>query len=141
MSFNGNTPILKILNSRIVFNRPTKDKLSIPDAKLIIEDIIALTEQVQAAGLSNNLASGNIIVGNALGKAVSIAMSGEATIDNTGVVTLDNAAVIAKVLTGFTSSPGVITAADSLLEAIQKLDGNSSALQTDYTNPFLLMGG
>ena len=39
-------------------------------------------------------------------------------------VTLDNAAVIAKVLTGYTSGAGTITSSDSILSAIQKLNGN-----------------
>lgn len=41
--------------------------------------------------------------------------------------TVLNSAVIAKVLTGFTSGAGTITAADSILSAIQKLDGNITA--------------
>lgn len=41
--------------------------------------------------------------------------------------TVLNSAVIAKVLTGFTSGAGTITAADSILSAFQKLDGNITA--------------
>lgn len=37
---------------------------------------------------------------------------------------LVNSAVIGKVLTGFVSSPGTVAATDSILQAIQKLDGN-----------------
>ena len=37
-----------------------------------------------------------------------------------------NAAVIGKVLTGYTAGPGSITASDNLLQAIQKLDGNAT---------------
>ncbi|HNW44856.1 MAG TPA: hypothetical protein PKI19_10155, partial [Elusimicrobiales bacterium] len=40
--------------------------------------------------------------------------------------TLTNAPVIAKVLTGYTSGAGAITAADSILSAIQKLNGNDA---------------
>ncbi|MBU0572003.1 MAG: hypothetical protein KKC50_08195, partial [Candidatus Omnitrophica bacterium] len=70
------------------------------------------------------LTDSQIFVGNVSNIATGVAMSGEATIANTGAVTLSNSAVIAKLLTGFTSGAGVITAADSILEAIQKLDGN-----------------
>lgn len=36
-----------------------------------------------------------------------------------------NSAVLAKVLTGYISSPGVILPSDTILQAIQKLNGNS----------------
>lgn len=56
----------------------------------------------------------------------NISLSGQATGSGTTSisVTLDNAAVINKVLTGFTSTTGTILATDSILQAIQKLDGN-----------------
>lgn len=59
----------------------------------------------------------------------SISLTGEATgTGSTSIgVTLSNSAVISKVLTGFTSSTGTILATDSILQAIQKLDGNLAA--------------
>jgi hypothetical protein len=79
-----------------------------------------------------SLSSGNILVGNGSGVATSVAMSGEASISNAGAVTLSNAAVIGKVLTGYVSGAGVISASDSILSAIQKLNGNDGnfALRT-----------
>lgn len=77
------------------------------------------------------LADSNIFVGNASNVAVGVPMSGQATITNAGAVTLDNAAVIGKVLTGFVSGAGVITATDSILQSIQKLDGNSKVDATE----------
>jgi hypothetical protein len=50
-----------------------------------------------------------------------------------GVVTLSNSAVISKVLTGYTSGAGVVAATDTILQAIQKLNGNISAIPT-YTS-------
>lgn len=47
-------------------------------------------------------------------------------------VTLDNAAVIAKVLTGYTSGTGTITSSDSILSAIQKLNGNIAAIPQQH---------
>jgi hypothetical protein len=76
--------------------------------------------------ISNAVASANIIVGNVSGVATSVAMSGQATIDNAGAVTLSNAAVIAKVLTGYTAGAGTVAATDTILQAIQKLDGNDA---------------
>jgi len=59
----------------------------------------------------------------------SITLSGEVSgSGTTGIsVTLSNSAVISKVLTGFTSTTGTILATDSILQAIQKLDGNLAA--------------
>jgi hypothetical protein len=56
----------------------------------------------------------------------NITLSGEASgSGTTGIaVTLANSAIIGKVLTGFTSTTGTILATDSILQAIQKLDGN-----------------
>ena len=71
-----------------------------------------------------NVTSGNIIVGSAGNVPTQVAMSSEATIIASGAVTLSNAAVIAKVLTGYTPGAGAITSSDSLLSAIQKLDAN-----------------
>ena len=41
--------------------------------------------------------------------------------------TVSNAAVIAKVLTGYTSGAGTVSATDSILTAIQKLNGNAAS--------------
>lgn len=41
---------------------------------------------------------------------------------------LSNAAVIAKVLTGYVSGAGTVAAGDSILQAVQKLNGNTAAV-------------
>ena len=48
--------------------------------------------------------------------------------------TLTNSAVIGKVLTGYTSAAGTVTAADNILQAIQKVDGND-ALKAPLASP------
>ena len=48
--------------------------------------------------------------------------------------TLTNAPVIAKVLTGFTSGAGTVSAADSILSALQKINGNV-ALKAPLASP------
>ena len=48
--------------------------------------------------------------------------------------TLANAPVIAKVLTGYTSGAGTVAATDSILQAIQKLNGND-ALKANLASP------
>lgn len=48
--------------------------------------------------------------------------------------TLLNSAVISKVLTGYTSGTGTISATDSILSSIQKLNGNIGALVTGVSS-------
>lgn len=74
---------------------------------------------------SDALPNTQIWVGNASNVAAAVAMSGQATIANTGAVTLDNASVIGKVLTGFVAGSGTVAATDSILQAIQKLAGTA----------------
>jgi len=66
-------------------------------------------------GTAAGLTAGNVTTNaNLTGEVTS---TGNAT-------TVNNAAVIAKTLTGFTSGAGTVAAADNILQAIQKVDGN-----------------
>jgi len=59
----------------------------------------------------------------------NITLSGEVT--SVGwVCTLVNSAVISKVLTGYTSSPGTVAATDTIIQAIQKINGNNTLALT-----------
>lgn len=63
------------------------------------------------------------ISGNAATVTTNANLTGEATsVGN--AVTLTNSAVIGKVLTGYTSGAGTVSATDSILSAFQKLNGN-----------------
>ena len=53
-------------------------------------------------------------------------LTGEVT-SSGNATTVTNAAVIAKVLTGYTSGAGTVAATDSILQAIQKLNGNNAS--------------
>lgn len=66
----------------------------------------------------------------------TITLTGEATGSGTGsfAVTLTNSAVIGKVLTGYTSGAGTVAATDTILQAIQKLNGND-ALKAPLASP------
>jgi hypothetical protein len=55
------------------------------------------------------------------------------------VTTLTNAPVIAKVLTGYVSGAGTISATDSILQAIQKLNGND-AINANLTGAVTSVG-
>ena len=65
----------------------------------------------------------------------TITLTGEATGSGTGsfAATLSNSAVIGKVLTGYTPGAGTVAATDTILQAIQKLDGNDAAFLTSST--------
>lgn len=68
-------------------------------------------------GTASGLTSGNVTTNaNLTGDVTSV---GNAT-------TLTNAPVIAKVLTGYASGAGTVSASDSILTAIQKLNGNDA---------------
>jgi hypothetical protein len=70
-----------------------------------------------ATGTASGLTAGNVTTNaNLTGDVTSV---GNAT-------TLTNAPVIAKVLTGYTSGAGTVAATDSILQAIQKLNGNDA---------------
>lgn len=74
-----------------------------------------------AAGNAGNLNSGTLLA------ARMPALTGEATTSAGAVaVTLTNSAVIGKVLTGYTSGAGTVSATDTILQAIQKLNGNDA---------------
>lgn len=74
----------------------------------------------------NGIANGTITL--SVADSVSItALTGEVTATGPGAVaaTVSNAAVIAKVLTAYVSGAGTVSASDSILTALQKIDGNS----------------
>jgi len=74
--------------------------------------------------LVNTLTDGYIFVGNSSNVATGVPVTSQISITNAGVATISNAAVIAKVLTGYTATSGTITAADSILTALQKVGYN-----------------
>lgn len=81
-------------------------------------------------GTAAGLTAGNVTTNaNLTGDVTS---SGNAT-------TLTNAPVIAKVLTGYTSGAGTVSSADSILTAIQKLNGND-ATNANLTGPITSVG-
>jgi hypothetical protein len=79
------------------------------------------------SGTASGLTAGNVTTNaNLTGDVTSV---GNAT-------TLTNAPVIAKVLTGYVSGAGTVSATDSILAAIQKLNGND-ALKAPLASPGL----
>lgn len=87
---------------------------------------------------SDKLSSGTIFVGNNDNIATAVHISNEATINHRGEITINNTAVISKTLTGYKSGAGKISANNTIIEAIQKLEGNQNtnavvAVSNDYT--------
>jgi len=77
-----------------------------------------------------NLTGGVTSVGNAATVVTNANLTGEAT--STGnAVTLTNSAVIGKVITGYVSGAGTVAATDTLLQAIQKLNGNTAGIVSE----------
>lgn len=70
-----------------------------------------------------SLLTGQVLCGNA-GAPTACTMSGGASIGATGIVTLNNSSIITQLLTGYTPSTGTVSSSDSILQAIQKVDGN-----------------
>lgn len=68
------------------------------------------------------------------------ALTGEATTSAGAVaVTLTNSAVIGKLLTGYSSGAGTVASTDTILQAIQKLNGNN-ATNANLTGPITSIG-
>lgn len=85
------------------------------------------TGLVTAAALTVAATITGSITGNAGSVTVIPTLSGE--VSNSGnSLTLHNDAVIGKVITGYVSGAGIIAATDTLLQAIQKLNGNTTLL-------------
>ena len=92
------------------------------------------TNSSWTAALTSILPSAQIFVGNGSNLAAAVAVSSEASLSNTGAMTLLNSAVIGKVLTGYVSGSGTVADTDTILQAINKLNGND-ALKAPLASP------
>ena len=87
------------------------------------------TDVLAPNGSAANLTSFPTLNQNTTGNAATVTTNANLTGDVTSVgnvTTLTNAPVIAKVLTGYVSGAGTVSATDSILQAIQKLNGNDA---------------
>jgi hypothetical protein len=81
-------------------------------------------------GTASGLTAGNVTTNaNLTGEVTSVG----------NAATLTNSAVIGKVLTGYTSGAGTVAATDTILQAIQKLNGNK-ATNANLTGPITSVG-
>jgi hypothetical protein len=99
-----------------------------------------IANQIVKRDASGNFAAG-MITASLYGTATNFggALSGEVSGGQSSTV-VSNSAVISKVLTGYSSGAGTITSADTILSAINKLNGNIvSATGTQYATPNTLV--
>ena len=103
------------------------------------DSILAAIQKLNGNDATNaNLTGGVTSVGNAATVVTNANLTGEVTsVGN--AATVANSAVIAKVLTGYASGAGTVAAADSILAAIQKLNGND-ATNANLTGPITSVG-
>lgn len=112
-------------NTGTTYNGGTAKTLSIDSSVVTLTGVQTLTNKsIVATQLTGTLQA-----------AQFPALLGEATTTAGSLtVTLTNSAVIGKVLTGYVSGAGTITATDTILSAIQKLNGNIGALVTGVSS-------
>lgn len=74
---------------------------------------------------STTLTNAHILVGNASNIATDVAMSGDVTIVASGATSIAAAIVTGKLITGYVSGAGTVAATDTVLQAVEKLNGNT----------------
>jgi hypothetical protein len=103
-----------------VFVRATSPTLVTPDLGTP-SALVGTNITGTAAGLTAGTVTTNA---NLTGEATSVG----------NAATLTNSAVIGKVLTGYASGAGTVAATDTILQAIQKLNGNTAAVPGTVTS-------
>jgi hypothetical protein len=125
----------------VIVNADINASAAIVDTKLatistalkVSNSATTATNANTASAIVSRDASGNFSAGTITaaltGNASTVTTNANLTGDVTSVgnaTTLTNAPVIAKVLTGYVSGAGTVAATDSILQAIQKLNGNNA---------------
>jgi hypothetical protein len=72
------------------------------------------------------LPSANILVGSGANVPTAVPVSGDVTLANTGAINLINASVTGQPITGYVSGAGTVSATDTILQAINKINGNDA---------------
>lgn len=109
---------------------------TLPSGSVSILD--ALSNLDGASSTMETLANLNIYIGSGTDQAIEVDPTGEWDIAVDGTTTLDNDSVTGKVLTGFVSGAGTVAATDTILESVEKMDGNiivnATNIATNATN-------
>lgn len=121
---------VKLLNNQYLRARNQADDGDIDLLKLNASQKIEFASLPQMATLPTvnaDLANKEYVDSVAGGSAIT-ALTGEVTASGPGsaAATVTNSAVIGKVITGYTSGSGTVAATDTILQAVQKLNGNDA---------------
>lgn len=120
------------IGGEIIFTTNNTLRLTIGSSGSIFSGSLTANSFIKSGGTSGQFlkADGSVDSSTYLTANQSISLTSEASGSGTTsiAVTLSNSAVIGKVLTGYTSGAGTVAATDTILSAIQKLDGNIQAL-------------
>ena len=95
---------------------------------------LALTTGAANLRILQSDASGNASWVEPPAATTNVIMGGEVT-GNSASSVVDNAAVIGKVITGYASAVGTVAATDTILGAINKLNGNTASVSTALGTP------
>jgi hypothetical protein len=129
----------------------TSPVISIPQATAVVDgylkatDFVTFNNKYATGGALGTPSSGTAtnLTGTAAGlTAGNVTTNANLTGEVTSVgnaATLTNSAVISKVITGYTSGAGTVAATDTILQAIQKLNGND-ATNANLTGPITSVG-
>jgi hypothetical protein len=129
----------------------TSPIISIPQATAVVDgylkatDFVTFNNKYAVGGALGTPSSGTAtnLTGTAAGlTAGNVTTNANLTGEVTSVgnaATLTNSAVISKVITGYTSGAGTVAATDTVLQAIQKLNGND-ATNANLTGPITSVG-
>lgn len=134
------------LNTKLTANAPitgaTKTKITYDTNGLVTAGTDATTADISDSTNKRYVTDAQLVViGNTSGTNTgdqTITLSGDVTGSGTGSITasISNTVVTGKLLTGYVSGAGTISSTDSILSAIQKLNGNIGALTTGVSSVF-----
>lgn len=120
---NERNQIVSPANALLIFNT-TIQTVQVNIGTKINPDWVSIGNNPNTNAENTVLTSGKLFVGDDTNTAKEVSVSGDATLSNIGVLSIANSAVISKTLTNYTIDSGPINASNTILQAIQKLDGN-----------------
>lgn len=112
-------------NSLILFNT-TAQLIEVNTGTKLIPKWVSVGGNVSDSLFSKRLSWGSFLIGDSDNVPQEVQFFGDAFVSDIGEVKIDNTAVISKNLIGYAPGPGKISATDSIIEAIEKLDGNQA---------------
>lgn len=126
--FLANGAVAKLLNNTFSTARNAADSADIDILKVNASDRIEFGSMPKSSAVpsANDDLVNKLYADGLPGASAITSLTSEVTASGPGAAaaTLSNSAVIGKVLTGYTSGAGTVAATDSIIQAIQKLNGN-----------------